>query len=323
LKEINLPEGMTSIGQATFSGCSSLEAINLPEGLTSIGYYAFSGCSSLEAIVLPEGLTTIDEKTFSNCSNLGKVELPESVSYIEDDAFENSPNVVIYGFSNSYAETYAKSSDIPFVAKIELTSDTGVNVVYTEDAFSGAVTLQATLLTADDANYNKINIANLLVDKTIDASTVKYQPYEIKLSDETGQPVQPSSAVTVKIPCPEGYDGSKCKVYYIADDGTLTDMQAVYTNGYLSFETTHFSTYMVTDTELSATVEVKVLYGDVNGDGEISLMDSALIRRYLAGWNVTIDEKAADVNGDGEISLMDSALIRRYLAGWNVTLGEK
>jgi endoglucanase len=52
-------------------------------------------------------------------------------------------------------------------------------------------------------------------------------------------------------------------------------------------------------------------------------MDSALIRRCLAGWSVTIDEKAADVNGDGEISLMDSALIRRHLAGWNVTLGEK
>jgi len=57
--------------------------------------------------------------------------------------------------------------------------------------------------------------------------------------------------------------------------------------------------------------------GDLNGDGTVSLMDSTLLRRYLAGWeNVTIDEALADFNGDGKVSMIDSTILRRYLAGW-------
>ena len=63
-----------------------------------------------------------------------------------------------------------------------------------------------------------------------------------------------------------------------------------------------------------------VLPGDIDGNGKVNLQDSALLRRYLAGWDVTIDENAADVDGNGKVNLQDSALLRRYLAGWDVTL---
>lgn len=56
--------------------------------------------------------------------------------------------------------------------------------------------------------------------------------------------------------------------------------------------------------------------GDVNGDNEIDIKDSAVLKRYLAGWKVEMDMAAADVNADGEIDIKDSALIKRYLAGW-------
>ena len=64
----------------------------------------------------------------------------------------------------------------------------------------------------------------------------------------------------------------------------------------------------------------QTMTGDMNGDNKINMQDCALLRRYLAGWNVTIDESAADVDGNGKLNLMDSALLRRYLAGWNVEL---
>jgi hypothetical protein len=41
LTNIALPEGLTTIGDGAFSGCSSLTNIALPEGLTTIGYRAF------------------------------------------------------------------------------------------------------------------------------------------------------------------------------------------------------------------------------------------------------------------------------------------
>lgn len=61
--------------------------------------------------------------------------------------------------------------------------------------------------------------------------------------------------------------------------------------------------------------------GDANDDGVVDLKDVAYIRRWVAEWDVTINEANSDVNGDGIVNLKDVALIRRYIAGgWNVIL---
>lgn len=66
----------------------------------------------------------------------------------------------------------------------------------------------------------------------------------------------------------------------------------------------------------------KPVAGDSDGDGEITLKDTVLMRRFLAdGWNVSIDAEASDVDGDGSVTLQDVALISRYLAGgWDIEL---
>lgn len=57
--------------------------------------------------------------------------------------------------------------------------------------------------------------------------------------------------------------------------------------------------------------------GDVNGDGEITLLDMLKIKRHLLGIEILENEKfeAADVNGDGTISLLDMLKIKRHLLG--------
>ncbi len=53
--------------------------------------------------------------------------------------------------------------------------------------------------------------------------------------------------VTVSVPfeLPEGMTGTDYYVAYVADDGTITAMPTTYADGVLSFETTHFSNYVV------------------------------------------------------------------------------
>ncbi len=69
-----------------------------------------------------------------------------------------------------------------------------------------------------------------------------------------------------------------------------------------------------------STGEVNRIPGDVNNDGVFNMADAALVRRYVANLNVTIDTSAADVNKDGRIDMVDYALMRRALANWDVEL---
>ena len=66
---------------------------------------------------------------------------------------------------------------------------------------------------------------------------------------------------------------------------------------------------------------VEIIYGDADGDGEITLLDANLLNQYLSDWEVTLDEAAADADGDGEITLLDANLLNQFLSDWDVTLG--
>ena len=57
--------------------------------------------------------------------------------------------------------------------------------------------------------------------------------------------------------------------------------------------------------------------GDLNDDGAVTVMDLALMRRYMAGGydDVILVPEATDVNLDGEVNMADLTIMRRYLGG--------
>lgn len=50
LREVVIPNSVTTIGDGAFISCANLETLELPSGLTSIGKYAFNECSSLKKV---------------------------------------------------------------------------------------------------------------------------------------------------------------------------------------------------------------------------------------------------------------------------------
>ena len=150
LRSIILPNSITSIGDNAFSYCSSLTNISvnkenkcfssengilfnkdkselrcypcgkkdesyiIPNSVKSIVGYAFNCCNSLRSITIPNSVISIGDSAFRGCNSLRSITIPNSVTSIGDNAFSGCNNLTIYGYKNSYAETYAKKNSKPF-----------------------------------------------------------------------------------------------------------------------------------------------------------------------------------------------------------------
>ena len=75
LESVALPEGVTSIEDYAFAHNDRLKEITLPQSLTSIGKTVFFWCAALESIALPDGVTSVGDKAFSTCISLKELAL--------------------------------------------------------------------------------------------------------------------------------------------------------------------------------------------------------------------------------------------------------
>ncbi len=87
ITSVIIPAGVTKIGGHAFDGCSSLTTVVIPDSVTKIQGYAFNGCTSLESITIPEGVTTIGQYAFNGCSSLGSITIPKGITKITPNAF--------------------------------------------------------------------------------------------------------------------------------------------------------------------------------------------------------------------------------------------
>ncbi len=341
LADINIPDTLENIDGHAFDGTAWYEAqpdgvvylenalygykgdiiddteIVVKNGTVVIADYAFDGgrhmvtdeiihdFSGLKSVVLPDTLKTIGAYAFYYCTGLEKIAIPASVVNIEDGAFYACENLTIYGFEGSCAEIYANQHGIPFVTMVEKVTEE-IKVTAPPEVI--------------DEN------AQLVVEELVQENVIQQLPEEIEFTNIAafdiffeldGEVVQPNGTVTVEIDVPDEFTGKYCDVYHIADDGTAVSMNAVYKNGKLVFETTHFSVYAIIENKPPFTS------GDVNDDGNIDNKDYAVLMQHLNGWDVEINNDAADVNGDGNVDNKDYAVLMQYLNDWDVTLGPK
>ena len=97
----NVPDTVTSIGNAAFGGCKSLTSINIPDSVTSIGDSAFDECESLTCINIPDSVTSIGASAFDGCESLTCINIPDSVTSIGDKAFDGCESLTCINIPNS------------------------------------------------------------------------------------------------------------------------------------------------------------------------------------------------------------------------------
>ena len=87
ITELVIPNGVTSIKNNAFFGCSGLTSVTIPNSVTSIGENAFYGCSKLTSITIPNSVTSIESYAFFECYGLTSVTIGNSVTSIGEKAF--------------------------------------------------------------------------------------------------------------------------------------------------------------------------------------------------------------------------------------------
>ena len=92
IKEIELPESLTTLDSHAFANCTSLVGIKIPDKITKISSGSFKGCSNLQSVNFPSALTSIGYESFYE-TDLREIDIPASVEIINGDAFCRNTNL--------------------------------------------------------------------------------------------------------------------------------------------------------------------------------------------------------------------------------------
>ena len=90
-------EGITRVGDRTFSNIPFLLVVVLPKGLESIGSSAFYNSGRLETVSLPSTLKLVEIEAFSACRNLKNVLITDLVAWCGIDFSSIGANPLAYG----------------------------------------------------------------------------------------------------------------------------------------------------------------------------------------------------------------------------------
>ena len=143
-QDINIPQGVTSIGRSAFNGCSALPRIVIPSGVTTIGEFAFQDCSALTEVIFvsPVRVTSIGAYAFSKCASLEGIAIPSKVTTIEKRTFEgctslrtvvNTVNVTSigeYAFFNCKSLGEIRVPRVTSIGKFAFSDATSLQSVY-------------------------------------------------------------------------------------------------------------------------------------------------------------------------------------------------
>ncbi len=144
--DLILPEGITSIADRMFAGCSNLKSIVIPDSVTSIGASAFEKCKGLTSIIIPDRVTSIGDNAFSGCTSLTSIIIPDKVTSIGDDTLSGCTSLTSATIGDGvtridrsvfYGCTGLTSITIPFVGETkDGTGNTNFGYIFGADSQS-------------------------------------------------------------------------------------------------------------------------------------------------------------------------------------------
>ncbi len=149
IQSLILPDGLTTIGDAMFTYCTSLKSVSIPNSVKKIEGSAFYGSSSLKNVVFPENLDTLDTWAFMKCTSLESVSISKPLSRIGFEVFKGCTGLKEVFWNVNLAQKQDIFSDCPNVSSLVF----GDEVEAIPASFCAGMSKLASINIPDKVNY--------------------------------------------------------------------------------------------------------------------------------------------------------------------------
>lgn len=293
LVKVVLPKSCKFIGSDAFLNCTNLKSIDL--GGAEIAENEAFVSNACETITLPSTMRIIGDDSFTS-KVLKTVNLNDGLQAIGEGAFFSYGKIKNMTVPASVTHIgvqaigyYPPDPDDPFVP-----SEVIPNFVIYGTSGTEAQTY---------ADSNGIQFNSIASGTTVKGTAKSYLS-----ADDTVTIQLVKSGVAVYETTVKGNSAD----YSISGVANGTYTMRVSKKSHADRE----YTVKVSSADVTQNVEIFPI-GDVNSDGDISVVDATLVQKYIVGLEKLTDlqKKSAEVNGDGEISVVDATLIQKYIVG--------
>lgn len=270
ITEAVIEKGVTMIGKAAFCDCYDLTKVTIPDTVTGIGSYAFYNCTSLTSVTIPDSVTSIGDSMFFGCTSLTSVTIPDSVVSIGSNAFgdcSSLTSVMIPDYVTKIkSEAFYGCSSLKSVTIPDSVTSIGSFAFYGCSNLTSISIGKSVMKIDSNAFYSCEKLSSVTIPASvydIHNNAFGYYDvvgggYDIKIEGFTIYGYTDTAA--------ERYADSNC-FNFVSLDGKPTEAP----------------------TQAPTEPEIMQIKGDIDGDGKVSIVDTTVIQRYLAGLETTVE----------------------------------
>ena len=354
LTSVIISEGVTSIGRYAFASCESLINVTIPSSVTSIGERAFSYCKALTSVtVARETPLTIPENTFSNRTNATlfvpdgskeayevAVHWREFKNIVEPNILSN--DIITFADSNVKALCVANwdTDGDGELSEAEAAAVTDLGTVFESNrtitsfnelqffmrltsigrAFDNcssllSVTLPSNVMSIGNSAFSHCSgLTSLIIPENV-TKIGSFAFY--KCSGLTSITI-PSSVTSIDVNFSfAGCSGlTNVKVDLETPLSISSSTFSNRANATLVVPIGSKAAYESADYWKEFKRIVEDIYGDVNGDEDVDVVDVVDIARFVVGTPAeTFVEILADINYDGSVNIGDAVTLVNEIAG--------
>ena len=350
LSRLNLPDKPMFISsQVVYDTALERNKENWENGFLYIGSHLILTNHNFEDylprnVIIKSGTTDIASKAFGFSSNPNFIGLyiPKTVKRINSSVFDwgiynvrdiyyegtqeewdaieisSVENYCLSEMTVHYNITYLPPDIVPEPSPETLVDEkTGVSVDIDSSKYGGEVEIVVEENIDDGSAFDVI---------TTETEVNDFALYDITMTLD-GSEIQPCEWVTVRLPLPENFDPERSMVFYVNVNGTgyAQQMEARYEDGFMVFETNHFSYYAIVE---AAETEIEIPLPTVafsHGDLSLYYKHSGTVEATASAGNViysSSDPDVVSVDESGNITAKKtgSAVISATVEGTDVSV---